>query len=308
MDSVLSQRFEDFELILVDDGSKDSSGAICDAYAAQDSRVIVVHKKNGGSSSARNLGIEKATGEFLLFLDSDDYWTGTEALAGLECCISSNEQVADVVCFGTVLSRIDGSIIKTRCPDSLLLSKNDKYEILKHLIYTNQYFSAAYVKAVRRSLILENHLLFSENLTSGEDIEWSAKVMVLCRRMNVFSNAFYMRIRGRTGAVTSSLGEKNVKDVLDAIEDGIAFVEKHAENNAFKLLYFEYWAYQYAMLLGLANELRHSDSYTAIYARLKQLKWLLKYDHEKKVRAVHLAVSLIGLRATMNVLRLYYKL
>ena len=132
--------------------------------------------------------------------------------------------------------------------------------------------------------------------------------MVLCRRMNVFSNAFYMRIRGRTGAVTSSLGEKNVKDVLDAIEDGIAFVEKHAENNSFKLLYFEYWAYQYAMLLGLANELRNSDCYEAIYARLKKLKWLLKYDHEKKVRAVHLAVSVIGLRAVMNVLRLYYKL
>ncbi len=63
VDSVLSQRFEDFELILVDDGSKDSSGAICDAYAAQDRRVSVIHKNNGGSSSARNLGIENAKGE-----------------------------------------------------------------------------------------------------------------------------------------------------------------------------------------------------------------------------------------------------
>ncbi len=308
VDSVLSQRFEDFELILVDDGSKDSSGAICDAYAAKDNRMIVIHKENGGSSSARNLGIEKATGEYLLFLDSDDYWAGSEALAGLACCIRNSEQDADIVCFGTVLSRVDGSIIKTRCPDSLLFSKNDKYEILKHLIYTNQYFSAAYVKAVRRSLVLENHLLFSENLTSGEDIEWSAKIMVLCKSLVVFSNAFYMRIRGRTGAVTSSIGDKNVKDVLDAIEDGIAFVEKNAENDTFKLIYLEYWAYQYAMLLGLASELRHSDAYDSIYARLKKLKWLLQYDHEKKVRAVHLAVSVIGLRATMNLMRLYYKL
>ncbi len=308
VDSVLSQRFEDFELILVDDGSKDSSGAICDAYAAQDRRVSVIHKNNGGSSSARNLGIENAKGEYLLFLDSDDYWVGTEALGGLACRINNHQPGPDVICFGTVLSRLDGSKIKTRCPDALPFSRTDKYEVLRHLIYTNQYFSAVYVKAVKRNLVLQKRLLFSEDLISGEDIEWSAKVMVLCKSIDVFSNAFYKRIRGRTGAVTSSIGEKNVKDVLDAIEDGITFVESHSESDAFKQIYYEYWAYQYAMLLGLASELRHSDSYEMIYGRLKKFKWLLKYDHEKKVRAVHLAVSVIGLRATMTVLRMYYRL
>ena len=73
IDSVLSQTYKDFELLLIDDGSKDSSGAICDEYAAQDARVRVFHKENGGASSARNVGLDNARGEWVTFVDSDDY-------------------------------------------------------------------------------------------------------------------------------------------------------------------------------------------------------------------------------------------
>lgn len=72
VDSILSQTFTDFELILVDDGSPDNCGAICDEYALEDSRVRVIHKQNGGLSDARNAGIDMAKGEFLTFIDSDD--------------------------------------------------------------------------------------------------------------------------------------------------------------------------------------------------------------------------------------------
>lgn len=73
VDSILNQTFRDFELILVDDGSPDNSGAICDQYAKEDTRVRVIHKENGGLSSARNAGIEDAKGKYLGFVDSDDY-------------------------------------------------------------------------------------------------------------------------------------------------------------------------------------------------------------------------------------------
>ena len=74
VDSVLAQTFEDFELILADDGSPDRCPEICDEYAKKDSRIKVIHKENGGASSARNSGIEAACGEYVIFLDSDDYW------------------------------------------------------------------------------------------------------------------------------------------------------------------------------------------------------------------------------------------
>lgn len=73
VDSVLNQTYSELELLLIDDGSTDSSGAICDEYAQKDSRVRVFHEKNGGVSKARNLGISKANAEWIMFLDSDDY-------------------------------------------------------------------------------------------------------------------------------------------------------------------------------------------------------------------------------------------
>lgn len=73
VNSILSQSFSNIEIILVDDGSPDNSGKICDSYASKDSRIVVIHKKNGGLSSARNAGIDIAKGEYLMFVDSDDY-------------------------------------------------------------------------------------------------------------------------------------------------------------------------------------------------------------------------------------------
>ncbi len=73
VDSILSQTFTDFELLLINDGSNDNSGAICDEYAAKDARIRVFHKENGGVSSARNLGLDNAKGEWITFVDSDDY-------------------------------------------------------------------------------------------------------------------------------------------------------------------------------------------------------------------------------------------
>lgn len=82
VDSILDQSYENLEIILVNDGSKDSSGRICDEYAAKDSRIRVIHKENGGLSSARNAGIDAATGEYITFVDSDD-WIEQESYAWL---------------------------------------------------------------------------------------------------------------------------------------------------------------------------------------------------------------------------------
>lgn len=76
IDSILTQPFQDFEILLIDDGSKDNSRRLCDEYALKDSRIKVCHKKNGGLSSARNYGLEKCTGEYISFIDSDDYLVG----------------------------------------------------------------------------------------------------------------------------------------------------------------------------------------------------------------------------------------
>lgn len=121
IESVLAQTFTDFEFILVDDGSPDNSGKICDDYAARDSRIRVFHKENGGVSSARNLGVRQARSEYIAFLDSDDWWK-PEFLekmfalaqkypqAGCCCCWMTFSTQAGESISGCLLNRVRGDM------------------------------------------------------------------------------------------------------------------------------------------------------------------------------------------------------
>ena len=111
VDSIIAQTFTDFELILVDDGSPDNCGAMCDEYAAKDSRIHVIHKENGGLSSARNAGMESASGEYVLFLDGDDH-VAPGWCTGFVKLINPDER--KLIFGGFVTERlISGSIVKS---------------------------------------------------------------------------------------------------------------------------------------------------------------------------------------------------
>ena len=303
--SVTCQSFRDFELILVDDGSKDRSGAMCDAFSAEDSRVVTIHQKNAGCSEARNTGIRASKGSYLIFVDSDDMWDDEKALQGIADVIQGHPGV-DAVCFGVRIYNEDGGFVKERKPLPPTAPVKDKAEIVRHLVYTNGYISTSYVKALRRDFFLEQQLFFIKGLLS-EDIEWSARILLGCKTLEIYPNAFYKRIQRSEGSITSSIGKKNITDILGSIERGVALVEEKAENEAMKALYYEYWAYQYAMLLGLTRKIHADSEYPSILKRLKKLKWLLKYDHVKKVKAVHMLVSCLGVSSAVKILSLYYR-
>lgn len=93
LDSIINQTYTNLEIILVDDGSKDSSGQICDEYAAKDQRIKVIHKQNGGLSSARNAGLDIASGSYIEFVDSDDWIDKDTVKENLELIINENSNV-----------------------------------------------------------------------------------------------------------------------------------------------------------------------------------------------------------------------
>ena len=172
VDSVLKQTFGDFELILVDDGSPDRCGDICEEYAGRDSRIRVIHKPNGGLASARRAGIRVAGGEYVLNLDSDDAIEPDT----LECAYQAiRDTSCEIVSFAYRWVRdgrtvnitnddleegfYDKAGIETRIYPMLLMDKN-----MKHVSY---YLAG---KAIRRELLTPHQLGVSEAISLGEDL------------------------------------------------------------------------------------------------------------------------------------------
>jgi glycosyltransferase involved in cell wall biosynthesis len=162
VDSILAQTFKDFELILVDDGSSDLSGAICNEYAAMDSRVSVIHKKNGGVSSARNAGLDVATGKYIMFCDSDD-WTEPFWLEMLykkatdhpdKCIVSNMWRVTN-----------EDNLCKPIGKTALSESASTYYEIWENHVspYTPN-------KIYRRDIIEDSKLRFDPTIKLSEDL------------------------------------------------------------------------------------------------------------------------------------------
>ncbi|MBQ8958933.1 MAG: glycosyltransferase family 2 protein [Bacteroidales bacterium] len=167
LDSILSQSFTDFELLLVDDGSKDNSGAICDAYAEKDSRVRVFHKEKGGVSSARNLGLDEAKGEWICFADSDD-WLNEKYLEHLMDS-DSNLVVSGLQSFGNASWSL--------CPQKRsIFPVND---ICSH--WNDElkgYFDYPVAKRFKSSIVHTKGIRFNKDLFYSEDLCFVLSYMV----------------------------------------------------------------------------------------------------------------------------------
>lgn len=174
VDSILNQTFADWECILVDDGSPDGSGVICDEYAQKDARIHVIHKENRGVSAARNTGLSAAQGEYIYFIDSDDY-VEREAL---ELLLSKAKQSeADIMVHGIVNDYIykhSSTAVKyVSLPDkdySTILEMSDRWGLLKGPVN----------KLFKNSIIKNKSLRFDESISYGEDTKFTFEYLVHC--------------------------------------------------------------------------------------------------------------------------------
>ena len=181
IDSILSQTYTDFELLLIDDGSKDKSGEICDEYAQKDTRVRVFHKENGGVSSARNLGLDNAKGEWITFVDSDD-WLPSKSLDSLV-----KEKDIDFV--------ISGFANKNRIPIVPSCCGIHKNKALQDFIvanYQNPFLAAPWAKLFRREMILSKGLSFDLNLKVCEDAIFVSNYLLYINNVFVLDDICYV--------------------------------------------------------------------------------------------------------------------
>lgn len=160
VDSILTQDFKDFELLLIDDGSKDDSPAICDEYAEKDSRVRVFHKENGGVSSARNVGLDHAQGEWVTFIDSDDFITGGyfEGVVGRE---------EDLLIIPYVWYKNGKESPDNRLNDFHQVSEDTEIRKFLNLFLTTMVFRGPMAKLYRIERLRE--IRYDESMKVGED-------------------------------------------------------------------------------------------------------------------------------------------
>lgn len=189
VNSILSQTFTDFELILVDDGSSDNSGDICDALKQTDDRIYVIHKANGGASSARNEGISAAKGNYICFIDADDYVTQYY----LSCMVDNSDCDIDLVMQG---------LIKNNAKETLGFEQNENFNIDNYCQFFDKYnlfrFCGSYCKLFRRGIIEKYGVYYCTNVICAEDYDFLLRYLVCCGKIRIIKdcNYFYMSHSG----------------------------------------------------------------------------------------------------------------
>lgn len=210
--SVLAQSEDDYEIVLVDDGSTDSSGEICDSYAEKYPFVRVIHKKNEGLMMTRRRGFQEAKGDYFICLDSDDYLCDNEALAKIKKMII--EKNCDLVVYNYLMEKETREQDKRIClfdkPTGYLFEENEK-NILYNKLIAGQFFNSIFVKVANRNIVdIEcDYATWSKDLykSQGEDLFQSMPILNNAKRIGYINDVLYY-YRWNGGSISRNLDLK----------------------------------------------------------------------------------------------------
>lgn len=295
IEMVLDQSYKDFELILVDDGSTDSSFDICNEYQKKDNRIKVIHKSNGGASSARNMGLDNAEGEYIIFIDSDDYWNGKDVLRNLSSIVDNgNPEIIAFRCLNWNLST-DKKVVDLPEYNYDIINKNDVEKTVHYLFSEKQLPGGPFSSTVKRSLIEKNSIRFIEGI-KGEDYDWNFNLLLNAKSITATNDVNYVYRQSRKGSVTTTADFKSVKDLMFTINKWNIESEK-IENIEIKLDVKNYLAHIYSTALVICNRMSANDKKKAI-GLLKEYKFILKYGYWRRLKLINIFVTLLGIKYT----------
>lgn len=218
--SIVEQTYENLEIILVDDGSPDNCPAMCDAWAERDSRIRVIHKDNGGLSDARNAGMEIANGEFIAFVDSDD-WIEPGFLTELhEAMVQTGADIAEC---GTAFVDESGNVLRRR--GVVLQSEIDKMDALRRLILEDGIYQTVWNKLYRREVI--EGILFEKGKHHEDDF-WIYQIFDRIEKLTVIDKPLYNYLQ-RSGSIIGAGYTIKRLDGLEARVQRMEYLQKYEE-------------------------------------------------------------------------------
>lgn len=224
IDSILAQTFTDFELLLIDDGSPDGCPAICDEYAEKDARIRVFHKQNGGVTSARNKGLNNANGNWIIYIDGDD-WIEPTYVEELYNAAINNE--ADIAICGFRFVYEDGSSV---IEHPTIWDDNKQASL-------NRYIASIWTTACgtiqKSSLYKDNGVQSPKDLTFCEDFHLMVRLCYFANKVVSINRPLY-NYRQRSSSIVHSLNDKTWRDELSTYLDIIDFFRNQGELETYK--------------------------------------------------------------------------
>ena len=266
VDSILSQSFDDFEVILVDDGSPDKCGAICDEYKDKDPRVVSLHKENGGLSSARNSGIEIARGEYLCFVDSDD-WLDKDYLTRLYELMSGSGADMSACALCDAPEGFPPPDNKKGLGERIIVN-----DLMLHAISEDTFAGFACNKLFKTRLIIENGLRFDETIFNGEDLPFVVEYLKYCNKAAYTGDELYF-YNVRPGSITTTRGfSRRAFTIIRSREHVLKTLSEYAPEcvDIERAAYIIHLAKMKYLLDDLKDE--YPEEYSEIKEKIKQNK------------------------------------
>lgn len=301
VESILGQSFSDYELLLINDGSTDQSGLICDQIAESNKNIKVTHKENGGLSEARNAGLGIARGEYIIFVDSDDYIElGTLEKFNIELEKSGSPEVM-ITKSKTIYGNSDTRYMDKSMPVETI-KKGNKGEIINWMFsYSNSLWpSVKYI--VKRSFIESKNLRFAVGYLH-EDLDWTSKLFLYAKTFTVLDFYWYNHLMGRHESITTNKNPKRTLDVIKLVYDNINNVHYNELDLKTRNVMFQ------RMVLSLFFSLSDYKFYNQSEKRdvveiLKDKSTVFKYTSKFKHKVFINFCTLFGFKAGLTIISL----
>lgn len=299
LESICQQTYKNIEIILVNDGSTDNSEAMCKNYMEKDNRIRYIYKENEGPGIARNKGLEIANGQYVMFVDSDDFFYGNDNIEHIVDRIKKN--YADLIMYnaGTYWEEDEefikeGVVIEEECIDKLNDDEKFLYILSKGMIY-----SGVLSKVIKKTVLDENAILY-EN-TECEDIVWSLKVYLNVKSVDWCNDLIYVYRKRRSGSrSTKTFTHDNLKVVKNICLEISNSRDKYSDG------IIGYVAYLYTVWLAqayLSPDLRVKKD----RKEMKKCSVLLEYDIHPSVKLARKVYRIVGYNFLTILLGVYMK-
>ncbi|MDR2623947.1 MAG: glycosyltransferase [Methanobrevibacter sp.] len=292
IDSILNQTFKDFELILVNDGSTDDSGKICDDYKEKDNRIKVIHKKNGGLSSARNAGIDVAQGGYYGFVDSDDYisYDMYECLYKLIYCNDADIAICSIYhCYSNGQGRIKKN--KSYSETNPKTYTFDKQEALK-IVLQGKIFSMNVINRLYKRDLFKN-IRFPEEIKFAEDVPFSFNIFKNVKKVVFYSSPKYFYMH-RSLSLTTSNFNTDTKDVIKSYKSILKITKEKFPN---LIVYSEFrYLWSYISIFDkmiLSEKIEYPEEYSDVLSNIKKSMWKILKNPNFSLKRKLLLVVLI---------------